>query len=238
MAEPASVNQYSSLPRVGIVQNIGDVSVVRGSQTLHTPPSLRIPSRDAFLALHRQVLRISSSVELSVSSKASSQDTLNEPSTVAGYRWSERFEEAFKSETSLATDAAKIDEEEEENEEQRDANGTDEALSHTKSNRRSLPCTPLIISPDCASITSASCPSITSGSITGFEFPAVNSTSDRATLDNNLTTNGNNTLSAMVSKCIPVPSYIHCHNCTFAIIRLACFEMYANNKGVSRTYTL
>ena len=194
MAEPENVNQYSSLPRVGVVQNIGDVSVVRGSQTLHTPQSLRIPSRDAFLALHRQVLRISSSVELSVSSKASSQDTLNEPSTVAGYRWSERFEEAFKSETSLAT--VKIDEEEE-NEEQRDANGTDEALSTTKSNRRSLPCTPLIISPDCASITSASCPSITSGSITGFEFPAVNSTSDRATLDSNLTTNGNNTLSVM-----------------------------------------
>ena len=182
------VNQYSSLPRVGIVQNIGDVSVVRGtSQTLHTPPPFRIPSRDAFLALHRSVLRISSSVELSVSSKASSQETLDEPSAVA--RWSQRFEEAFQSETSLATDAAKIDEEDE-YEEQQDANKTDEALSNTK-------LTPLVISPDCASITSASCPSITSGSITGFEFPVVNS--DRATLDQSNLTNGDNTLSTMVS---------------------------------------
>ena len=188
------VNQYSSLPRVGIVQNIGDVSVVRGStsQTLQTPPSFRIPSRDAFLALHRSVLRISSSVELSVSSKASSQETLDERSAVA--RWSQRFEEAFQSETSLATDAAKIDEEDEYEEEQ-DDNKTDEALSHTKVN----PCSPLVISPDCASITSASCPSITSGSITGFEFAAGNS--DRPTLDHsNMTNGGDNTpFSTMVS---------------------------------------
>ena len=181
------VNQYSSLPRVGIVQNIGDVSVVRGtSQTLQTPPPFRIPSRDAFLALHRSVLRISSSVELSVSSKASSQETLDEPSSAVA-RWSQRFEEAFQSETSLATDAAKIDEEDE-HEEQQDANKTDEALSNTKLN----PCTPLVISPDCVSITSASCPSIASGSITGFEFPVVNSNVDQSD-------NGDHTLSTMVS---------------------------------------
>ena len=184
------VNQYSSLPRVGIVQNIGDVSVVRGTSQTLTPPSFRIPSRDAFLALHRSVLRISSSVELSVSSKASSQETLDERSAVA--RWSQRFEEAFQSETSLATDAAKIDEEDE-YEEQQDANKTDEALSNTKLN----PCTPLVISPDCVSITSASCPSITSGSITGFEFAVVNN--DSATLDQSNITNGDNTRSTMVS---------------------------------------
>ena len=181
------VNQYNSLPRVGIVQNIGDVTVVRGNQTIQIPPSFRIPSRDAFLALHRTVLRISSSVELSVSSKASSQETLDrEPSAVA--RWSERFEETFQSETSLATDAARIDEEEE-YEEQENVK-TDEALPNTKLD----PCDPLVISPDCASITSASCPSIASGSITGFEFPVVSS--DRTTVNQS---NGDNTLSTMGS---------------------------------------
>lgn len=177
----------NSLPRVGIVQNIGDVSIVRSNQTI--PASLRNPSRDAFLALHRSILRISSSVELSVSSKASSQETVNEPSAVA--RWSERFEEAFQSETSLAT--AKISEEGEDEEEE-DANKTD---ANRKS--RSNPCTPLVISPNCASITSASCASLTSGSITGFEFPAVNS--NRTTVDHNNATNGDTTLSAMVSNC-------------------------------------
>lgn len=184
----AELNQPDtrSLPRVGVVQSIGDV---RGNQT--TPASLRNPTRDAFLALHRSILRISSSVELSVSSKASSQDTLNEPSAVA--RWSERFEEAFQSETNLTTNATTIPEREG-NKEGQDVNKTDEVLSNIKSN----PCTPLVISPNCASITSASCGSITSGSITGFEFPAVNS--NRATLDQSITSNGRDTtLSAMVS---------------------------------------
>ena len=181
-----------SLPRVGIVQSIGDV---RGNQTI--PASLRNPTRDAFLALHRSILRISSSVELSISSKASSQDTLNEPGAVA--RWSERFEEAFQSETSLATNVAKASEREANK--GQDVNKSDEVLSNVKSTA----CTPLVISPNCASITSASCGSITSGSITGFEFPAVNS--DRATLDQSITSNGRDTtLSAMVSN----SKYIMC----------------------------
>ena len=193
----AELNQPDtrSLPRVGIVQSIGDV---RGNQT--TPASLRNPTRDTFLALHRSILRISSSVELSVSSKASSQDTLNEPSAVA--RWSERFEEAFQSETNLNTNDATIPEREEIKEGQ-DVNKADEVLSNIKSN----PCTPLVISPNCASITSASCGSITSGSITGFEFPAVNS--NRATLDQSITSNGRDTtLNAMVSNCKSTMYYI------------------------------
>ena len=193
----AELNQPDtcSLPRVGIVQSIGDV---RGNQT--TPASLRNPTRDTFLALHRSILRISSSVELSVSSKASSQDTLNEPSAVA--RWSERFEEAFQSETNLNTNDATIPEREEIKERQ-DVNKADEVLSNIKSN----PCTPLVISPNCASITSASCGSITSGSITGFEFPAVNS--NRATLDQSITSNGRDTtLNAMVSNCKSTMYYI------------------------------
>ena len=109
---------------------------------------------------------------------------------------SERFEEAFQSETSLATDTAKMPEEEnEENEKQKDSKA-DEALSNSKSN----PCTPLVISPDCPSITSASCPTITSGSITGFEFPTMNS--DRGTLDYSTVTNGGTTLSVTVSNFI------------------------------------
>lgn len=192
---PGDVQQYRSLPRdrVGIVQNIQDVNIVRGDQAVPIPATLRIPSRDAFLALHRSILRISSSVELSVSSKASSVETLNEPSAVA--RWSERFEEAFQSETSLATDTAKMPEErKEENGKQKDSKA-DEVLSNSKSN----PCTPLVISPDCPSITSASCPTITSGSITGFEFPAMDS--DRGTLDCSTLTNGDTTLNVTVSNC-------------------------------------
>jgi len=194
------VQQYRSLPRdrVGIVQNIQDVSIVRGDQTLPIPATLRIPSRDAFLALHRSILRISSSVELSVSSKASSVETLNEPSAVA--RWSERFEEAFHSESSLATDVAKMPEEKEEenkeNEKQKNSK-PEKTLPNSKSNPRSNPCSPLVISPNCPSITSVSCASITSGSITGFEFPVMNN--DRGTLDQSAVTNGDTTLSITVS---------------------------------------
>lgn len=182
--------QSSSLPRVGVGHNIGDVSIVRSNQTLPGSLAHRNPSRDAFLAMHRTVLRISSSVELSVSSKASSQENLDEPGAVA--RWSEQFGEAFRSETSLTTNPARIAEEEEKEVEQ-DTKKTDEVLSERKSNI----CTPLVISPDCASITSASCASITSGSITGFEFPVTNS--NRATVDHGNATNGDTTLSTTVS---------------------------------------
>ena len=191
-SQPGDVRQYKSLPRgVGIVQNIPDAgTIVRGDQAVPTP-TLRNPSRDAFLALHRSVLRIPSSVELSVSSKASSQETLDEPSAVA--RWSERFEEAFHSESSLTTDVAKAPEKVE-NEKQQDSNKTYEALSNSKSG---IPRTPLVISPDCASITSASCPSITSGSITGFEFPLPDS--HRNTVDHSNVTNGDATIDVTVS---------------------------------------
>ena len=158
--------------RVGIVQKFSDTD--SGSYRGSGEASLerREPTRDAFLALHRAVLRIPSSVELSASSRASSQESLANPTAVA--RWSERFEEAFQSEESL--DNTLDGPQEEEIDKRRRASAkvlNGHGLPPSESN------TPILnmLSPDCRSITSES--------LTGFEFAMMNS--NRTTLDHSAT---------------------------------------------------
>jgi len=155
--------------RVGVVQKFSDTDS-RGSGEASL--DRKEPSRDAFLALHRSVLRIPSSVELSASSRASSPESLNtNPTAVA--RWSERFEEAFQSEQSL--DNTLDGPQEEEIDKRRRASAkvlNGHGLPLSESN------TPILnmFSPDCRSITS---------DLTGFEFAVINS--NRTTLEHSAT---------------------------------------------------
>jgi len=154
--------------RVGIVQKLSDTDSAsfRGSGEVSFGTIER--TRDAFLALHRSVLRIPSSVELSASSRASSQESLANPNEVA--RWSERFEEAFQSEQSL--DNIVDEPQEGENEKRKRASSkllNGHGLPPSESN------TPIL------SLFSPDRHSITSDSLTGFEFAVINS--NRTTLD-------------------------------------------------------
>ena len=170
--ETGTASRVPRRTRVGIVQKLSDTDSASFRGSGEASLERREPSRDAFLALHRSVLRIPSSVELSASSRASSQQSLTNPNAVA--RWSEKFEEAFQSEQSLDNTFDGPQEVEEIDKRRRASakvlNG--HGLPPSESN------TPILnmFSPDCHSITS---------DLTGFEFAVINS--NRTTLEHSAT---------------------------------------------------
>ena len=169
--ETGTASRVPRRTRVGIVQKLSDTDSASYRGSGETSLERREPSRDAFLALHRSVLRIPSSVELSASSRASSQQSLTNPTEVA--RWSERFEEAFQSEQSIDNT---FDGPQEEEIDKRKRASTKVLNGHGLPPSESN--TPILnmFSPDCHSITS---------DLTGFEFAVINS--NRTTIEHSAT---------------------------------------------------